>query len=204
MVYVAMASDVFRKGVHGSWIRNGLVFWLAATLTGIVVGASVGAVGSTVDGNIRAALATVGGLAAVVIGVIEMQGRVVSVFQLDRETPQRWVRRGGTQAALLNGTTLAFGLTTRVGFWLWYVIPLSAFLSGHAAVGAAVYGTFAFVRGGGVWVIAVPSLLSQRQGRQLSFDDVASSILDFKPVARAIAAAQLTLLGVAVVVWVGF
>jgi hypothetical protein len=102
MVYTAMASDVLRRGVNGNWIRNGLVFWIAATLTGIAVGVTLGAVGGTVDGNIRAALATVGGLAAIVIGSIELQGRRVSVVQFDRETPHRWVRRGGTQAALLN------------------------------------------------------------------------------------------------------
>jgi hypothetical protein len=100
--------------------------------------------------------------------------------------------------------TLGFGLTTRIGFWLWYVVPLSAFLSGRMAVGAGVYGSFAFVRAGGIWSIAVPSLLSQRRGRKLSFDDIASSILDLKPIARVMAAAQLTLLGLAVVVWVGF
>ena len=56
--------------------------------------------------------------------------------------------------AIRNGVTLGFGATSRIGFLLWYVVPIGALLFGSPALGAAIYGTYELVRGA-----AAPAIL---------------------------------------------
>jgi hypothetical protein len=39
-----------------------------------------------------------------------------------------------------NGSALGLGWSSRIGFWLWYVVPAAAVLSGSPLLGAAVWG----------------------------------------------------------------
>jgi len=112
--------------------------------------------------------------------------------------PQRWLGAGPLRWAFRNGAALGIGATTRIGFWLWYVVPVAALLVGRPALGAVVYGVYGLVRGGAVW----PLILSL--SRQPGATPLADRLLLYAPVARAIAAGQLLVVGLAVAVALGF
>lgn len=73
--------------------------------------------------------------------------------QIDRETAQRWMHRGALSWALLNGSALGVGAASRLGFPLWYVVPVTALLGGSPILGAAVYGAYGFVRAGATFAL---------------------------------------------------
>jgi hypothetical protein len=126
------------------------------------------------------------------VGILELCGRRVAPPQLDCETPRGWLRKGPLLWAVQNGLALGFGATSRIGFLVWYAVPLGALLSGEPILGAAIYGAYGLVRG-----VAAPSILLL-MGRLQEVDVFEWLILQDKP-ARALAARQLILLGVTVV-----
>src|SRR3712207_8459275 len=67
------------------------------------------------------------------------------------------------RSTLFPYTTL---FRSRIGFWLWYAIPLGAFLVGDPWLGAVVYGTYGFVRGLGAVLIRSEEHTSELQSRQ--------------------------------------
>lgn len=144
-----------------------------------------------------ALLAVVAGVA----GAVELSGRRITVLQCDRETPRRWVDQGALRWAVKTGMALGVGGTTRIGFWLWFVVPLGAFLVGDVAAAVAIYGTYAVVRGlGPVGVILAGKIASERRP---SAD--AGWWLDRQgETARLVASAQLVVVGVAIAGIVGF
>ena len=107
----------------------------------------LGFLGAALPLNVRAAFATLAAAGALAITMAEAAGRPIPVPQLNRETPKAWVERGSVYWALRNGFTLGFGASTRIGFWLWYVIPLSAILGGSVLVGGLVGAAYGVVRG---------------------------------------------------------
>jgi hypothetical protein len=68
--------------------------------------------------------------------------------------------------ATRNGLALGVGATSRIGFWLWYVVPLAALLSASPAWGAALYGCYGAVRASGVWALLLgpTALWRERNG----------------------------------------
>ncbi|MGH3148658.1 MAG: hypothetical protein ACRDTR_23000, partial [Rubrobacter sp.] len=109
--------------------------------------------------------------------------------------PQRWVHKGPLEWATRNGLALGFGATSRIGFWLWYVVPLGAFLVGDAALGAIVYGTYGLIRSLAA-VFMVLGILWYKT-------DVSDWLVERYAVARTLAAGQLVILGVATAIVVG-
>jgi hypothetical protein len=63
------------------------------------------------------------------------------------------MHRGPLGWATRNGLALGIGATSRIGFWLWYVMPVTALLSASPLAGAAIYGLYGALRAGGVWVL---------------------------------------------------
>lgn len=150
-----------------SWVAKALVFSLSASFAGILPGALLGVAGTVLPLEVRVALACVLALVAVLIGSVELLGAGVRLPQFDRETPQRWLNKGALNWALLNGSFLGIGATSRIGFWLWYVVPLSAFLFADPVLGATIYGAYSVVRGTAVWALilgAQTSLLGEDWG----------------------------------------
>lgn len=119
---------------------------LAGGSTGVTAGAVLGVLGALVPGEIRGAAATACGLAAILIAAVELMGRRVPLIQMDRETPTEWLARGPLSWAIRNGVAIGFGGMTRLGFWLWYVVPIGAFLSGSLLLGALGYGIYSTTR----------------------------------------------------------
>ena len=92
---------------------------------------------------------------------------------------------------------LGLGGTSRIGFWLWYVVPISALLVGQASLGALIFGAYGLTRGGMVWPIILGG------SRRFEGDTVAQWLLGHREPARVLAATQLIVVGVVAVLVVG-
>jgi hypothetical protein len=90
---------------------------------------------------------------AIGLALADLAGKLRRPWQCDIETPQRWVYQGPLAWPIKNGLSLGFGGFTRLGFALWYVIPLGVALSGWPAYGAAVWGAYGLLRTGIVVVV---------------------------------------------------
>lgn len=185
-----------RNQASRSWVAKATVYSLASSLTGVVTGGLLGAVGSLVPLEYRIATASLLGVIAVTLGSLELGGRRVRLPQLDHETPQSWMNVGSLRWAARNGFTLGLGAISRIGFPLWYVVPAGAFLVARPDLGIAIYGTYSMVRGMAVW----PLILG---GFRWLGKDYQDWLIGCARAARVLAATQLVLLGVVVVVAVG-
>ena len=184
-----------RNQAGRSWISKAAVYSLSSAFAGLAAGAILGALGSLLPLDFRLAAASILAIAAVAVGGLEVFGRRIQPLQSDCETPQRWVHRGPLAWAIQNGLTLGFGAASRIGFWLWYAIPLGAFLVGDPAFGAVIYGTYGLIRALG----AVFILLGIFRFKV----DISDWLIARYDTARVLAAGQLVFLGVASAIVVG-
>ncbi len=184
-----------RNQAGRSWITKAIVYSFSSALAGVVTGAILGAVGSLLALDFRLAIGSVLAVAAIAVGGLELFGRRIQPLQFDCETPQRWVNKGPLRWATRNGLTLGFGATSRIGFWLWYVIPLGAFLVGDWMLGAVIYGTYGLVRALGAMVILF--------GMMRMKTDISDWLIQHYGDARVLAAGQLVFLGVVTALVVG-
>jgi hypothetical protein len=167
---------------------------LAGAISGALAGAVLGLIGDLLSSPARAALATLLALAAVVLGGLELAGRRVPLIQADRETPYAWMERDPLLWAIRNGAALGFGARSRLGFWLWYAIPVGALLSASPLLGAVGYGLYGLTRtlaAGGVL------FLELRNPRS------AADLLRKGAAARRLTSAQLMAIGLATILIVG-
>ncbi len=167
------------RGLGRGWIGKALVYSLAAALAGGVAGALLGMAGGHLSTRLRLAGAGLLAIPAIALGGWDLARAHLRPLQCDRETPQRWMCAGALRWACRNGATLGLGATTRLGFWLWYVIPLGALLAGRPALGIAIYGGYGLVRGGAVWALLWWSL------RNGDTAPIRRSLLERAAVARA-------------------
>lgn len=172
-----------------------MVYSLSSALAGLAAGAILGTIGSLLSFEFRLAVASLLGVLAILIGVLELSGRRIQVLQCNRETPPQWLDPGPLRWAIKNGLALGFGATSRIGFWLWYAVPIGALLAGAPELGAVVYGTYGFVRGAGVWGILL--------GHHTASFDVSDWLFEHTKTAKKLAAGQLIFLGVVVSIVVG-
>lgn len=178
------------------WIfYKAMAYSFSSALAGLATGAGLGAAGGFLPADARLAVGSVLAVAGVAVGGLELFGRRVQLPQMDCETPQRWVDRGPLRWATWNGLALGFGATSRIGFWLWYAIPLGSFLAGDALLGAAVYGTYGLVRALGAVFILLGMLRLKT--------DLSDTLIEHYTTARVLASSQLVLLGVATAIVVG-
>jgi hypothetical protein len=150
---VVASSDVSRNQDGIGWLPKAVALSGAATVGGAAAGAALGLLGGMLAAPARAAAAVALAALAVLVVLLRMAGVRVPVLQRDRETPQRWMHAGPLGWATRNGLALGIGATSRIGFWLWYVVPVTALLSASPRSGAALYGLYSALRTGGVWVL---------------------------------------------------
>jgi hypothetical protein len=186
---------VHRNQEGSSWVSKAVFYSVSSALAGLTAGALLGAAGGLISPDTRFALGSILALVAITAGVLEVVSGRLRPPQLDCETPQRWMHKGPLRWAVQNGLALGFGATSRIGFFLWYVVPLGALLSGAPVFGAAIYGTYGFVR-----AVAAPLLLISSMSYEA---DISDWLISHHKGARALAAGQLIFLGVAVAVSVG-
>jgi hypothetical protein len=161
------------------------------------MGASLGLIGSYLVPDVRAATASVFAVIGVVVAAIELTGRRVPLLERSRETPRRWVSESAPRAwAIRNGAALGLGFATRIGFWLWYVVPAASLLSGSLRDGAIVYGLYAAIRG-----FSVVALVEYLRVRQTPL--IGDGLLVRVSGMRSIAAVWLLVVGLTVTVVIG-
>jgi hypothetical protein len=51
-------------------------------------------------------------------------------------------------------------VTTRIGYWLWYAVPVTCLLTGRSLLGALMYGVYGLVRTG-IGPLELVSVLSR-------------------------------------------
>jgi F0F1-type ATP synthase assembly protein I len=185
MVLVIGSSGVHRNQERrwqaklGSYVASGII-------SGALLGALLGALGDVLlPGSARIGLGVITATVGAVIAFIEIIGRRVPLLEIDRETPQHWMHRGAFRGAVLNGAAIGSGFATRIGFWLWYLVPCAALLTGSVWRGVAVYSAYATARVGASAVLLLAAHRSQ------SFGIIARRILAYGPLARRVAAWQL-------------
>ncbi len=182
-----MGSGVHRNGRRTGWRTAATVFTLAGALSAAVVGGILGRVGGLVSEPSRHRLMTILAAIGVMIAVFELvRRRPVWLPQRSRETPKRWLDYDPVTWALLNGAALGVGASSRIEFWLWYVVPLGAFLSGSVLLGIALYAVYGLGRVAGVWAI-----LLAPETRRRGLDSLALRLVRRIPDARILARAQL-------------
>ncbi len=167
---------------------------VSGTVSAAVIGALLGMLGSLVSDDTRAAISALGASVAIIVGLLEAAGRQVPLPQMDRETPYRWLRPGPIQWALRNGTALGIGARSRLGFWLWYVIPVGAFVSGEPLIGAVGFGLYGMTRTSSARGIAV---------LDAHFNISTERLLRFSLEARRVTAIQLVIVGISAIIAVG-
>jgi len=64
------------------------------------------------------------------------------LIQRDTETEFRWVEQSSFRWATKTGAVLGVGIATRIGFWTWYIIPLTALASGRWSDASVTWGAY--------------------------------------------------------------
>lgn len=166
MIYVIRYRGVFRGRRFTKWRMRAAILAVSALATGIGLGAALGRLGSSAGGDVRGGVAAVFAVGGIAVSVVELaRGRRMPLLQRSRETNRDWMRFGAAVSAAMNGAAMGAGFVTRIGYWLWYAVPVSAFAIGSPGAGALVFGVYALTRA------IVPVLLSSRDQRhELSGD----------------------------------
>lgn len=193
-----MNSGIHHIESRRRWWDKALAYSLSSTIAGVAAGIALGTLGHTLPTDGRVAIVSVVAILAVALGVLELGTRRVLLVQCDHETSQRWRRTHPFRWAIRNGSTLGIGATTRVGFWLWYAVPVGALLVGSPVLSAFVYGTYGFVRGWSVWLLLVGTIDGPSGGTRALW------LLTHNRAAQLLTAGALLLVGVAVTITVGF
>lgn len=132
-----------------------MVYSFAGLAGGVVAGLILGWLGSNLPAQTRIGMAILVSLAGVAVGLFSLL-RGGMPLQCNRETPRAWVDTTPTRWAIQNGLVLGIGATSRLGFWLWYAVPLAALLFGSPWFGALIFGLFGGVRTTAVWLFLLP------------------------------------------------
>lgn len=148
---------------------------MSAAVAGLLAGAAVGTLGTTLPEKVRV---SIGVLGAMMLALGSLTTRI-PLPQLNRETEQRLLHEGPLRWALINGALLGFGFTSRIGFWTWYFVPLTCFTSGSVLGGALVWGVYGLVR---MLVAVVAAMWMRRRSDLMIF--VADAMLGARSLAR--------------------
>ncbi|HEX6701335.1 MAG TPA: hypothetical protein VF101_11445 [Gaiellaceae bacterium] len=202
MIYVIMGSHVRRNEAGSNWKRNGVAFTAASIVSGATAGAALGAIGGHLADGRRSTLVVLLAALGVVLGLLESIGKTPRLPQRSCETPQSLMRGGALRAAIRNGSILGVGATSRLGFWLWYVVPLGSLLTGSTLGGACVYGVYATARGLGPWML-IPTMRLLARRVATGFEGGSLWLLGQNALARRVAGFQLVLLGLMGVIGFG-
>jgi hypothetical protein len=139
---IIMINQARVSGCRGSLAIASIVFVLASTVSGATAGLALGAVADLLEEPTRLAISL-----AITVGLLAGSLTADRPWQLDRETDRNWLRHRNWRTAALNGAALGLGLTTRIGYWLWYLLPVGILVLGDWRAGVVLYGTYGAVRG---------------------------------------------------------
>lgn len=106
------------------------------------------------------------------------------------------MNRGALRWAARNGFALGVGASTRIGFVLWYVVPIAALLSASLPLGAGVFAAYGFFRTTAAYAII-------RAARDQDFEALADALRRWGGLARAVSAGQLAIVALTTLLVVG-
>lgn len=175
-----------------------VAYLVSSTLAAALLGGILGWVGAQASLEVRLAVATLLGLAGALVGAVEVLGRRIKVPQCDVETPQAWVKESSWKWATKNGIALGMGAFSRIGFPLWYVIPMGSLLLASPAAGGAIYGSYGLFR-------AFPACAMYWIEYRYRFkvEPISTAVVRAHVQVRALTAAYLMLFALSVVLVVG-
>lgn len=136
---------------------------------GAATAAVFGALGVAVPESPRLAIGTLLALLLLILSVISPH----RLPQLNRETRQRLLEQGPIRWASINGFLLGTGLSSRIGYWLFYAVPVGCFVLASPSVAAGIGAEYGLVRLGiasylGMWMHLHPDRMSQLSRALLS------------------------------------
>jgi hypothetical protein len=120
-----------------------LVLTGAAALSGALVFAAVAEAGALFPPLSRGLVASVAAVVLISTGFSREEP-----VQWNAETPSSWLERENLLVAAWNGLALGAGFVTRLGFWLWWMLPLVVFETASAPDGLLVGAAYGLTRVG--------------------------------------------------------
>lgn len=131
-----------------AWVPAGTLC-IGGLLGGVLAGVCFGLVGQLIGARFEgpAAGVLVGCLA--VLATAELVGfrRLWMPPQRNRETPRQWVDWSPNRWALATGAVLGSGVLTRIGFAVWYVVPVAVITAGSPILaGIIAFGSYGLLR----------------------------------------------------------
>lgn len=171
---------------------------MSAGLAGAASGAALGWAGSALGGDARAAVGTTLLLAVTLAGGVDLLIRPVPMLQLDRETSQSWLHLGSVAWPIVNGLALGTGFLSRIGFLLWYMIPITCLVVGQVPAGAVIFGTYGLTRG-----LSVFGWFAYMSACRLGQGEVAEVLYARKQPGAALSGGLLVVFGLAALISVG-
>lgn len=147
---------------------------VAATMTAATTGAALAWASRFIPIHIRMLLLVIFAVCGALGVLVELTVNVKILPQRDRETKQKLLSHGPHLWAVENGALLGIGFVSRLGTWLWLVLPVGVILSGDVRAGAMVYGIYGFTR------LLVPSILATAAHRHPSIN-ISAGVLNLRP-----------------------
>jgi hypothetical protein len=167
---------------------------LAGGIGGALAGLTAGRLGALLDDGARAAAGT---LAALVLAVAPLIPNARPP-QLNRETEQSLLGRGPITWALTNGLLLGLGFTSRIGYWIWYLLPLGCFILASPAFGALAWGAYGLTRLG---IAAAAAARMQAHPRRMAL--ISRHLLGLRDPVRSTANLIAASLAATLALWIG-
>lgn len=180
-----MHSGKRKKQFASNLLLTIALFILVGSIAGASVGWILGWIGGVLPHSFRSASATLLALGGIIAGAVDLLGGSIRPPQRNIETPRAWTHYGPLKWAALNGLALGVGFTSRIGFWLWYVVPCVAVLVGEPVFGAMLYGIYAFARTSASGVLVAIWMIRFRG------TDLGLLLVGLRGRARRVAGAQL-------------
>jgi hypothetical protein len=118
--------------------------------------------------------------------------------QVNRETEQSLLGRGPLAWALANGSLLGLGFTSRIGYWIFYLVPVGCFVVGSPALGALIWGAYGFTRLGAASLLAFR--MHTMPGRM---GELSKRLLALQPTVRHATNPVTALCALSIVLWLG-
>ena len=196
----ACAKAESRNQGGRGWRLKATIYVLASTVGAAFAGAALGTIGQVIALDHRVAAGLALAVVAVAMGLFGLAKVPIGVLQCGRETPQSWINLGGIAWSMRNGLALGCGVTSRVGFWSWYLIPVASLMVADPLSGLVIYASYGAVRGLGAWGYIVAGAILRRR---IAFDDLIVWVLSKQDRARDASAVQLLVLGLAALVVLG-
>lgn len=191
-----MVSDGFQRARGRGWEVGYLAvaasLLLAATVVGAIAGGLVGGLGGSLPEDFRLAAVGLALIGLNALFVADALGGPVPMLERNRTTPRRWVEESAAGWSLKTGAALGFGVTNRIGFPVWYLVPVLALGTGSWIAGGVVWAVYGLLR------TAITMLDGLRLTRHDGFVTTSARRLRSEPLMRRLSSSAGLVVGLGV------